>query len=373
MRPTEHSVGITSSNYMEFKYTPELDGLRGISILWVMFFHAGFPHMRGGFIGVDIFFVLSGFLITVLLILEYDRLGRISLKNFYIRRILRLGPALICLLIIFCLVSAIVLDIEKAKSNYLDALIALFYLSNWSRAFAIHPPDFIGHTWSLSIEEQFYLFWPVFLVFLLNKSVKRSYIAIITILIATISWFFRVYLLLNDASPERLYNGLDTRADGLMIGCFIGILAGSGCFTDNVRRMLKKILIIITPVSMFCLFIFSFFLNWKDPKMFAFGFIIVEIFAAILILDVIVGRQNFIRKILSMRWLVWIGSISYGLYLWHYPVFRSMRAMGFNLSITMTLGIGITFLIATVSYYFMERPILKIKRKYARASLADKD
>ncbi len=373
MRQSVPVEDIAIRDHIKFNYTPELDGLRGISILWVMIFHAGFPFMRGGFIGVDIFFVLSGFLITLLLILEFDGRGRISLRNFYIRRVLRLGPALVCLLIVYCIVSTLVLDSEKLKSNYVDALIALFYLSNWARAFAIHPPDFLGHTWSLSIEEQFYLIWPVFLIFLLNKSIKRSHIAMITILIAMFSWFFRLYLLYNDTSPERLYNGLDVRADGLMLGCFIGILVGSGYFKDNFRMTLKKILTIIAPVSMICLFIFSIVCYWKNPVMFAFGYIMVEILAVVLILDAMFGQKTMMRKFLSMRWLVWTGSISYGLYLWHYPVFRLMRALGFNLNVIMTAGIGITFIIATISYYGMERPILKIKKRYARACLSDKD
>ena len=133
-------------------YNPGLDGLRGTAILSVMAYHAQTPFFRGGFIGVDIFFVLSGFLISSLLVSEFDRCNAVSLKNFYMRRLLRLAPALIGLLVIFCVASSLFLSAQKANSNYIDSLIALAYLSNWARALSIHPPDFLGHTWSLSIE-----------------------------------------------------------------------------------------------------------------------------------------------------------------------------------------------------------------------------
>ena len=134
------------SNQNKLGYIPELDGLRGIAIIGVMVFHTKIPFLAGGTIGVNIFFVLSGFLITVLLVQEFDKFQSINLKNFYIRRVLRLAPALILMLLVFCLLSFILLSKERAYWNYIDSIISLVYLSNWAKAFSIHPPDFLLHT-----------------------------------------------------------------------------------------------------------------------------------------------------------------------------------------------------------------------------------
>jgi peptidoglycan/LPS O-acetylase OafA/YrhL len=147
-------------------YTPALDGIRGVSILAVMIYHAGASFLPGGFIGVDVFFVLSGFLITALLLKEYDRGRQIQLKKLYIRRVLRLAPALAVLLFVFTVSSWLLLEPKQAGSHLWDAFITLCYASNWTQALDIHPPDLLGHTWSLSIEEQFYILWPMTLCLL---------------------------------------------------------------------------------------------------------------------------------------------------------------------------------------------------------------
>ena len=352
-----------SQGCFKLGYVPELDGLRGAAILGVMIFHTGAPFMKGGFIGVDIFFVLSGFLITSLLIQEFDGSGSISLKNFYMRRALRLGPALAALLIVYCLASFAVLSEEEANRNYVDALISLAYLSNWARAFSIHAPDVLGHTWSLSIEEQFYMLWPIVLLVLLRISKKRHHIAVITTCIALLSWLFRIHLALNAASLERLYNGLDTRADTLMVGCTIGAVVHSGLVSENAKSSLQKGLVILAPLSMAGLFAFSIFGDSRDPRMYYFGFFIIEVLAAVLILDIVVNSRSIIRKLLVMKWVVWVGSISYGLYLWHYPIFRTIRALGFNGLTVNTVGLPVSFFVAALSYHALERPALKLKKR----------
>lgn len=343
-------------------YVPELDGLRGVAILCVMVFHAGF--LNGGFIGVDVFFVLSGFLITTLLIQEFDGSGSISLRNFYVRRILRLGPALIAMLIVFCLASFAVLSEEKAHSNYVDAIISLVYLSNWARAFSIHPPDYLGHTWSLSMEEQFYIIWPIILLVLLRVLKNRHYVAVIAVAVALLSWLFRVRLSMWGASPMRLYNGLDTRADTLMIGCTLAIVLSCGLVTENMEKLLQKSLKIIAPVSVAILFAFSIFGDWRDPRMYYYGFLVIELMTVLLVLDILINPRSMVRKFLAMRWLVWVGSISYGLYLWHYPIYRTISDHGFSRLTVITVGSLLTFFVAVFSYYVMERPILRLKKRF---------
>jgi peptidoglycan/LPS O-acetylase OafA/YrhL len=345
-------------------YVPELDGLRGVAILAVMLFHAEVPFFEGGFIGVDIFFVLSGFLITSLLIQEFDCMSYINLKYFYMRRVLRLGPSLIFLLVVFCLLSFVVLNNEMAIDNLIDALISLVYLSNWARAFMWHSPDFLGHTWSLSIEEQFYILWPVILLTLLRIKKNRWCIVITAALIALFSWLLRCYLVMGGVPAERLYNGLDTRADALMVGCTLGVLISSDLISEDVKGCLSKWLIAIAPFSMVGLIAFSILCKWQDPSMYYFGFFVVELLTVALVLDILVSKRSIIGKILAMRWLIWVGSISYGLYLWHYPIYRTMLALGFNRLAIILVGTFVTFVVAACSYYFLERPILKFRKSF---------
>lgn len=357
-----------TQNLSKLGYVPELDGLRGAAILGVMVFHARAPFLKGGFIGVDIFFVLSGFLITTLLIQEFDGSGTVSLKNFYMRRVLRLGPALIALLIVFCLVSFAVLSEENANRNYVDAIISLAYLTNWARAFSIHPPDFLGHTWSLSIEEQFYVVWPIILLTMLRVSKKRHHVVVIAAAIALLSWIFRVYLSMNAATPERLYNGLDTRADTLMVGCTLGILLSSGLVSEKSKKILQKLLVVIAPISVAFLLAFSMLSKRLDPLMDYWGYVAVGLLTAALVLDILMTPQSIVRKFLAMRWLVWVGSISYGLYLWHFPIYKTMSALGFHGFAIITVGSLVTFMVAALSYYVVERPILKLKKRFIRAT-----
>ncbi len=346
-------------------YIRELDGLRGVAIIWVMLYHAGVPFFRGGFIGVDIFFVLSGFLISLLLIQEFDRSNSINFKSFYMRRILRLGPALGVMVIVFCLASFAFLGEEKANSNYIDALISLAYLSNWARAFSIHPPDFLGHTWSLSIEEQFYIIWPILLLTTLRVLRNRLYVAAVAVAVALISWMTRICLYINGASPERLYNGLDTRADELMVGCALGIVVFSDLLSEKTREILRKYLKISAPLSMVCLLVLATTANWRVPMMYHFGFFFIELLTTILILDILISPRSIVQSFLSMRWLVWTGTISYGLYLWHYPVYRTLSALGFRGLSGVVIGLIATFFIAALSRYALEKPILKLKKRFS--------
>lgn len=353
-----------TDNRFKLPYIPELDGLRGIAILDVMLFHSEVPFFKGGFIGVDIFFVLSGFLITSLLIQEYDRVGFINLKHFYMRRLLRLGPALLLLLVAFCTISFIFLSEEQAVANLVDALIALAYLSNWARAFDFYPPDFLGHTWSLSIEEQFYILWPIILLILLRVNRNRWHIFFFSVMVAFMSWLLRVCFTMSDVSVQRLYNGLDTRADALMVGCALGILISSGLVSGQVGGLLSKSIKYTAPVAILCFLGFSAFAEWQHGGMYYFGFVAVEFLAIILVLDILINKKSIIGKILAMRWLVWVGSISYGLYLWHYPIYRTMFALGFYRWTVVLAGTFVTFIIAAISFYFLERRVLKFRKSF---------
>jgi peptidoglycan/LPS O-acetylase OafA/YrhL len=353
-----------STGQFKLAYTPALDGLRGIAIIAVMLFHAESLWFKGGFIGVDIFFVLSGFLITSILIQEFDEAGTINLKNFYMRRILRLAPALLLLLVVYCLIIFF-LKKDNAINYYIDALISLFYLSNWARAFDCHPPDLLGHTWSLSIEEQFYILWSIVLLMLLRLKKSRWLVLLFAFMIAIGAWLFRCYLAMNEAPVQRLYNGLDTRADGLMAGCTLGILLSSSLLSESLRQALCKWF----PYCSFCaialLFFFIYKSDWRDLKMYYFYFIVIEVLVVFIILDIAINKNGLLGKILSSKGLVWVGSISYGLYLWHYPIYRALFVLGFKQEIVALIGTLLTFLVAACSYYYLEKPIRKFRNLFS--------
>jgi peptidoglycan/LPS O-acetylase OafA/YrhL len=347
---------------MQFGYVPQLDGMRGIAILAVIGFHAGFSFLSGGFFGVDIFFVLSGFLITSLLLKEYDKYEYINLKHFYLRRALRLLPALILLLFIFTLASIIFLNWQDARSNLLDAGIVLFYVANWARAFQIHGAGWLGHAWSLSIEEQFYILWPTLLIFLLKRVQSKRKIFYIIVLLAVLSWLLRLYLISSGALTERIYNGLDTRADSLLTGCALGVFLSSDILTAKLKDKLSKLLQYFYPMAILILIGVIISANLDGLYVYKWLLGLVEISTAFLILAIFISEKSVLKRFLSIKPLVWIGSISYGLYLWHYPIFSLLWHLHQD-SLILSVGIPASFIIATCSYYFWERPFLKLKKK----------
>jgi peptidoglycan/LPS O-acetylase OafA/YrhL len=321
------------------RYIAALDGIRAFAVLSVMAYHTGHPIAQGGMIGVDVFFVLSGFLITSILVSEYDRRHGISLKAFYLRRLLRLAPPLLLMLSVFVMLSTW-LDPDP-QSRYEEAAIAAAYLTNWARMTENFQPAFLAHCWSLAVEEQFYLLWPLVLIVTLRYA--RQYAAWAAIGIAIASWL--TYFALAD-DQTRVYNGLDTRAHGLMVGCAIAFL----------RVHLPRFL---GPLALAGLCVIA-MMDWTGTYRFAVCLMLTEILAAVLILDV-VRDGSYLRRLLSMRAVVWVGTISYGLYLWHWPIYRLMfqfEATGWQVVV---FGAGGAFVAATLSRYLLELPMLRMK------------
>lgn len=346
-------------------YRPELDGLRAIAILAVLVFHSGARIAVGGFLGVDIFFVLSGYLITSILAMEILATGKINFKNFYARRALRLAPALLILIFAVCIGSAFFLPSDQARANWKESLIALLYFSNWSRAFNIHAPGVLGHTWSLSIEEQFYLLWPALLVPILKFS-RRELIAarfVVYLLAGVVA--LRMALFVDGATPERLYNGLDTRADALLIGSALAIwLISDGGKSFIEQRYARMFFRLAGPLSAVGLAIVFFRAHWSRPYMFLFGYLAIGIMSGTLLVHALHQPQAAIPRFLRSGPLVWIGTLSYGLYLYHYPIFWTMRRLGYS-PLTIMVGGGLaTFAIATLSYYMVEKRIILLKRRF---------
>jgi peptidoglycan/LPS O-acetylase OafA/YrhL len=353
-------------------YVPELDGVRGVAILFVLGNHAPLGRfsslLPGGFVGVDIFFVLSGFLITTLLVEEFDRTGSISQRQFYMRRALRLGPALIAMLVVYCLFSFAAYDKTRAQRNCINSLIALFYASNWVRIFSRNQLGHLAHTWSLSAEEQFYLLWPIILLALLRFTSKRRHIVVAAALIAVLSWCVNIYLARHGVATRRVWLhlcfGLDSRAATLMIGCILAVVLTSGLMSEQVKTSLRKYLVVIAPLSLACLLAFCLFSYAIGDRWFYFGFIVLALLAATLILDAMLDVRSLTKRLLEMKWLVWVGSVSYGLYLWHWPIFTAMNGFGWKGWMVVSIGLPLTFVFVLSSYYLMERPILDWKKRF---------
>ncbi len=196
--------------------------------------HLGYVHAGG--LGVDIFFVLSGYLITAILVSEFAATDGISLKKFYARRALRILPAVLLLLIVINIFVAVFETSAQASRVRWDSLGALFYIANWLRAFG-HDIGILGNLWSLSIEEQFYLLWPVTLLFLLSRRLSPNKIIVITTVAIVLVNADRIYLYHGIDSFNRIYNGLDTRADALLVGCVLG-LSGYQIFSPRMFAIL---------------------------------------------------------------------------------------------------------------------------------------
>lgn len=321
------------------QYEPAMDGLRAVAVTAVMLSHAYTQYLPGGWVGVEIFFVLSGYLITRLLIAENAATGRIDLPRFYIRRALRLMPALWCLLAFMGLIFATSDDAAALSKSW---VMAATYLMNWNRAFGWWPQDYLGHTWSLAIEEQYYLLWP--LIFLV---IRRHALTLIGSLIAAaILW--RLWLLLQGAGYDRLYNGFDTHADPLLIGCALAYLKITEGWEQKISRGWPVYATVIGAASLFGI---------SQPMLVA-GIPLIAVMSAGLI---VASRRGFFNRALSLPPLVFTGKISYGLYLWHFPL---LKLASVNFPGTKAIVVlAATYCIASLSWFTVERYFRHLKVK----------
>jgi peptidoglycan/LPS O-acetylase OafA/YrhL len=333
------------------RYSSALDGLRGIAILCVCFCHWHLPHFHGGFYGVDIFFALSGYLITSILLVETDATHTLNFANFYKRRILRLFPALCVLLIVYAVVASWIADYVGYG---LDIFLVFFYLSNWSKALGSLHPSVLGHTWSLAVEEQFYLIWPPLLLFLIRK-VKPKTFFIITVLLAL---FFsgERYLLTSTATWERLYHSLDTRIDVILYGC---------AFAVALRYWEEKTLRIyrncgVTLLSCFVLLSLLLVGNDRSLVTFQYGLFIVAMCSLTLVAHAVSPDAGLVKTILSNKFLVYFGKRSYGLYLWHLPIITYCKTIDARFMFPI-ISVMLTLLATELSYRCVERPFLQLK------------
>lgn len=338
---------------------PGLTGLRGFSILCVLIFHANVHWLPGGFLGVDIFFVLSGFLISAMLTREFDLTGKIALKRFYLRRARRLLPALVAMLLTFNFMMAVIHGGDGLADAVQESAIALFYVSNWTRALDWHAPHYLGHAWSLSIEEQYYLLWPICLLWMLRE--RRVNPLLVALGIALTSAMWRAWLASEGVSVNRMYNGTDTRLDGLMLGACVGIAYARGWlsilyekFSPDVLQFFGLLSLILVVVCLFGVRL------WLDMRLY-FGVLhLFQWIAVVLLAALIVGSRGVIYEIFHHKAMCWLGSISYGVYLWHWPIYRLLKDVGGSDVSIFICGVSITLVFANLSWRYIERPFLRL-------------
>ena len=342
-----------------------LDGLRGFSILLVLAFHTFMPYTFGGFIGVDIFFVLSGFLITTLLFNEYETHNTINLKHFYIRRFLRLAPALITVVLAFYLYTQLFTEGERQENAHMAVLGTLLYVANLAAAYDWFAMSYLLPTWSLAIEEQFYFVWPLLFLLLLGHCKNQKHLILAVSLIIIFLWINRAWLALNDTPIDRLYFGSDTHSDGLFVGCLAALLtAHRHKFSSIINNCILQKWKVLIPGLAICFYLASTIALNKDIRsLYIWYFPLLEIVSAILICYLYLQKNSQTIFLLSNKYMVWLGSISYGLYLWHWLIFRILAENGVTGIFIGLYGTILSILVAALSFYLMEKPILKMKPK----------
>jgi len=323
--------------------------------------------MPGGFLGVDIFFVLSGFLITSLLVEEWDREGSISLKDFYIRRVLRLMPALLFLILIIGGFALIFLDRNRAAETYRGIWLTLSYASNWLYAFgycsASNP---LGITWSLAIEEQFYLTWPLWLGLFLRFKLRRHWILYVLVLAIVLIPLHRKILVVQGANVLRLYYATDTRADALLIGCLVGLLVSWKLLPHH--KMFEIFMKFLAAVGAIYFGYMVGTASWTDLKLYLYGgYTLVALSVAPLLVVLIVWPPKWVLLVRKFTPLLWIGRISYGLYLWHWPVrefIYQKKILPASIAQLATVVI-LSLLLTALSYHVIEKPFLRWKKRFS--------
>lgn len=341
---------------------PGLDGLRAIALLAVVFFHLDTkPWVPGGFVGVDLFFVLSGFLITTLLTREFESSGRLDLGAFYVRRLRRLLPALALTLLLVMVVSLWVIPADARLHPDLESLNysvlgALAYGFNWLVAFHLPYMHALVHVWSLSIEEQFYIVWPP--LFLVLRARAVSHVRLRQILIAMIVLSLSIPFWYWAWDWRRLYYGSDYRAHALLAGCLLAAIRHDPALGRKLAR--SSALAPSAAVSAVTLAAIAATAHLHTGLLYLGGFAVVVAASAIIVFWAVEApRDHPVLRLLESKPLVWIGRRSYGAYLYHMPLVIWTRRLDLSTGDQVVLVCGTTLLLTELSYRLVERPIVE--------------
>ncbi|MCU1601995.1 MAG: acyltransferase [Frankiales bacterium] len=356
-----HRAAAGGRGELLIRHSAALTGLRGIAVALVVWLHVTFQtkvQLLGGFFGVDVFFVLSGMLITALLVAEHRGRGGVSMRAFYARRGLRLLPALAV-----CLVLALALRLVAGPvgTGLLREVVgALLYVQNWLSIAAPSQASYLDHLWSLSIEEQFYLVWPLTLVLLLRRGARPERIAVATltvaVLVMAVRWGVHEGHPGHDALAFKAYY-LDSfaRLDQILLGVTVGLLPSA--VWSRVGRL--------APLAAVGLVVIVARGRVRADWVYEWGLTAVAVCAAVLVAAAAAG-SGVVPRLLSWRPLVGLGTISYGLYLYHYPVVLALGKTGWSDPVRVLLGLTFPLVLAVLSWRYVEGPALRLKHRFER-------
>lgn len=339
---------------------PALDGLRALAILSVVAVHCRVPEIPGGTLGVDLFFVLSGYLITSLLLQEFNATGSVDLPRFYVKRLIRLWPPLLSMLAAYLCVAPMAWPDWSAGQHLRDASLAAVYLSDYSYA-VWQLPRFLLHTWSLAIEEQFYLLWPVALIVLLRKGwTPRRSALMLSALWLGVTLLWRPANAAYFTSLVPAFYRFDTHMTGLLVGCVIA-LSGMKISSDRSALLIGAASLAV---------IIGGLLFWVEdaPGYLILGLAPTELAAGGLVLSLL-NNGHPVYRLFAWRPAAYLGQISYAVYLWHYPIARFLRedtTPYLTFAITMSLSISI----AMLSWHLLERPLARLRHRIGSAEPA---
>jgi peptidoglycan/LPS O-acetylase OafA/YrhL len=366
----------------QLPYRAGLDGLRAVAVAAVLLYHADIAWFQGGFVGVDVFFVLSGYLITSLLLTERAASGTVRLGRFWARRARRLLPAAVLVIAVSLLIVA-AFQPGSLGSARGDALASLLYVNNWHEIVAGHSyfaafarPSLVQHLWSLSVEEQFYLLWPPLLAVAAAR-MRRGRVAWLLLGGIVVSTALCA-LLYRGGDPSRVYYGTDTRAAPLLLGALLAFGWPAARLTRDVGRGASGVLDAIGLAGLAGLLVAI--VTWRDfdPWLYPWGLLVVALASAAIVAAAVHPAAR-VGRFLGVGPLRWIGQRSYGIYLWHWPVMALTRP-GIDVSasrwVLAPAQIGLAVALAALSFRFVEQPIRRgealrwLERQAPRARLA---
>jgi peptidoglycan/LPS O-acetylase OafA/YrhL len=370
------ATATTSEPRARLAHQPSLDGIRALAVAAVILFHAGNVFATGGFIGVDIFLVLSGFLITTLLLRELHATGGVAFKDFWLRRARRLLPALFLVLLAVAVFGAFVAADDEVRGLRGDLVGSLFYVQNWRLVISgqsyfakFGSPSPLRHMWSLAIEEQWYLIWPLLLSVVVTVTRRNYRLVLATILgLAAASALLMAALYHPGGDASRVYYGTDTRAQALLLGAALAVLF---LLRSLPRTRVARVAIQLLGIAG------GIFLAWVVIEqsehwttLYRGGFTLVALAAAALIAAAM--QPGPVRTVLSVQPLPAIGLISYGLYLWHWPIFVMLSPDRTGLSGHRLLAarLVVTFAVSIASFVLVERPIRAQRLRWVRRRVA---
>jgi peptidoglycan/LPS O-acetylase OafA/YrhL len=347
------------SSALQLKQLPALDGLRAIAAFLVVFYHSASPLIPGG-LGVLAFFVLSGFLITWLLLEEHDRYGAVSLRLFYARRTLRIFPAFYAYWFLLAAYTA-----WRGVIHWPQAISSFFYVNNYYQAIFGDPNTAFSHTWSLGIEEQFYLFWPALFIALQRTSRENALRVLLRSIVVV--WVYRWILqFVVQVNQGYIYEAFDARVDHLLCGCALAFALRTGAFSRLWNRLGSTVWFSLATLGALIVSVALANRYGADYRN-AIGFVVDPVLIALLIPQLMMQRASPAWSWLSWSWVRYLGRISYSVYLYQQitPSFAG-RVFAEGSAAFVVLNAALVVAAATGSYYVVERPFLRLKNRFAR-------